>query len=658
MARCLVVGNGQLLVNFDEGLNMRDLYYPRVGQLNHIGGHKNSFGIWAEGRFQWCDEPSWKRRLAYRNECLVTDVTADNALLGIKVSINDAVHHLDNIYIKKMVVENLLDQPREVRVFFTHDFSIDENEVGDTALYDPGLGAVYHYKRNRYVLINGRSSTEGIYQFAMGIKRFLGAEGTWRDAEDGELSGNPIAQGSVDSTVSFRMQLPAGGKETLFYWIVIGKNYQEIRSLNNYVMERSPEVLIRNIETYWRLWCNKGRTDFADLPTEIISLYKRSLLVIRTHIDHGGAIVASTDSDIMQYNRDHYNYVWPRDGALVAYALVLANYPELATGFFYFCENALTEGGFLLHKYNPDGTAGSSWHPWYHQGIMQLPIQEDETALVLFALWQYYLKVKDVEFIYEIYRTLVEPAGDFLASFFLPELSLPEPSYDLWEERRGVFTFTCCAVYSGLQAAGAFAEIFGIEEKAAFYRSRAEDIKKGILLHLYDDRLGRFVRGIYLEGGGSAYRRDLTLESSMAALFELGVMEADDPRIVATMQAVENGLWVKSGLGGVARYAGDKYCAQAKDQNIPGNPWIISTLWLANWYTDIARKPEDLQRSLELLLWVSRRAKESGILPEQVHPLTGEMLSVAPLTWSHSTFILAVIRYIDRYKRLCAINHP
>ena len=39
-----------------------------------------------------------------------------------------------------------------------------------------------------------------------------------------------------------------------------------------------------------------------------------------------------------------------------------------------------------MHKYNPDGSVGSSWHPWCgSDGLLQLPIQEDETALTLFA---------------------------------------------------------------------------------------------------------------------------------------------------------------------------------------------------------------------------------------------------------------------------------
>ena len=52
-----------------------------------------------------------------------------------------------------------------------------------------------------------------------------------------------------------------------------------------------------------------------------------------------------------------------------------------------------------MHKYNPDGTIASSWHPWVHNGNTELPIQEDETALVIWALGEHFDKFRDVEFI-------------------------------------------------------------------------------------------------------------------------------------------------------------------------------------------------------------------------------------------------------------------
>jgi GH15 family glucan-1,4-alpha-glucosidase len=85
----------------------------------------------------------------------------------------------------------------------------------------------------------------------------------------------------------------------------------------------------------------------------------------------------------MQFSRDTYSYVWPRDGALGDRRLDLAGFQDVARSFYTFCQKAITADGYFYHKYNPDGSPASSWHPWVIKGEAALPIQEDETALVV-----------------------------------------------------------------------------------------------------------------------------------------------------------------------------------------------------------------------------------------------------------------------------------
>ena len=60
--------------------------------------------------------------------------------------------------------------------------------------------------------------------------------------------------------------------------------------------------------------------------------------------------------------------MWPRDSALTAAALNLAGYGELSSRFFDLCGRVIAAQGYFLHKYNPDGSLGSSWHPWDSDG--------------------------------------------------------------------------------------------------------------------------------------------------------------------------------------------------------------------------------------------------------------------------------------------------
>lgn len=652
MPRALTIGNGNLLINFDDGLNMRDLYYPHVGEMDHIGGHKNSLGVWVDNRFSWTDEYGWETRPGYVEQTLVTRATALNEGFGIELTINDLVHFREDIYLKKVTVRNLAKREREVRIFFNHDFSINETNIGDTALYDPALDVIIHYKRNTFILINGLTDTgEGFFQYACGTKRFGGHEGTWKDAEDGWLSNNPIAQGSVDSTVSFRLVIPAGEEKVLYYWIALNHGFEEVREKNSYVLSQGPAGLLQKTEAYWKAWVNKGQKDYGNLPPEIINMYKSSLLIVRTQIDNNGAVIAANDADILHFNRDNYSYLWPRDGALVAYALDQAGYPEITSRFFAFCEGILAEGGYVWHKYNPDGSVGSSWHPWLNNGEVQLPIQEDETALILWALWHFYEGYQTLEFIESLYRPLIRRAADFMVDYRHPELKLPLMSYDLWEERRGIFTWTAAAVYGGLMAAANFAHLLGDMQRFGRYAKAASEVKAGMLAHLYDKKLGRFIRGIYLDG--ERIIRDLTLESSMYGLFRFGVLPADDEKVVQTMKAIEEGLWIKTSVGGIARYTNDYYFSKSPDiQTVPGNPWFICTLWLADWYIAIAQQVEDFEKPLKILQWVADHRTLSGLLSEQIHPYSGEPLSVSPLTWSHATVVMIINNYLQKYAEL------
>jgi glucoamylase len=110
---------------------------------------------------------------------------------------------------------------------------------------------------------------------------------------------------------------------------------------------------------------------------------------------------------------------------------------------------------------------------------------------------------------------------------------------------------------------------------------------------------------------------------------------------------------VNTPVGGIARYAGDNYQKSGADsRDVPGNPWFICTLWLAQWHIAKAERQEDLSKALSILEWVASRALLSGVLAEQIDPYTNEPLSVSPLTWSHATFAATVFEYLDKARVL------
>lgn len=654
MTRHIALGNGSLLVNIDKWLQVRDFYYPHVGEENHLLGHAHRIGVFADGGISWINEGEWERKIAYKEHTLVSDCSALNENLKIELKINDCVDCYKNIFLKKIVLKNLSNKSREIKIFFHHDFHLYGDGIGDTAGYEPTKNTVFHYKRKRHFLINAtnaksdlKSGKGGIYDYSVGTADMH----TINDANDGVLGKNPIAQGQVDSIISVKLDISSNSEECVYYWICCGEDFEEADELNSFITKKTPQNLMQETEMCWLGLANKCKIGFADLEEEVIDEFKRSILIIRTQIDNHGAIIAGNDSDNLQSNRDTYSYVWPRDGALIALALQKAGYTELVENFYVFCKNIISGFGCFLHKYNPDGSLGSSWHPWVKDGKPQLPIQEDETALVIYALWDYYARTKNKEFIKKLYKPLIRKAADFMADYMDKNTNLPKESYDLWEERQGVFTFTCSTVYASLLCASEFAKLFNESKKAELYKETAEKIKQAMLNYLFDKNAKRFLRMINLAGANSM--RDFTLDSSLYAIFEFGVLDANDARVEETMKAVKERLWAKTEIGGLARYENDLYHEVLKDtKNVHGNPWFICTAWLGKYYVAKAKTREELKDALEIIKWLMRNSLPTGVMPEQINPYNGEPLSVSPLTWSHSEFVDLVVDYVEKYKKL------
>ena len=209
--------------------------------------------------------------MKYLPETLVSQCSAKNIRLGIELEVNDAVHSFLDLYFRKVIVNNTAEKARAVKIFFSHDFHIYGEDTGDTVMYEPSLDAVVHYKRKRYFLVNGvTDQNKGIHEFAIGQKESFGKEGTWKDAEDGVLERNPIAQGSVDSTISFKLDMKPKSQNTIHYWIACGRSFENVRNLNATAKKTGAEQLLLETENYWSAWVNKQSLNLNILPKDVL----------------------------------------------------------------------------------------------------------------------------------------------------------------------------------------------------------------------------------------------------------------------------------------------------------------------------------------------------------------------------------------------------
>jgi len=651
MPKALSLGNGNILICTDKRAQVRDLYFPYVGLENHIGGHyTHRIGVFADYQLNWFDHSNWDIQIRSADQSMLGETTAKNATLGVTLNITDAVYNEKNIFLREVKVTNDSDRARTVKLFFGHEFEIYESHRGDTSYFDPINHTIVHYNGKRVFLINGLSDKGSFDDYTAGIFKIEGKEGSFKDAEDGQLEKNLIEHGPSDSVIGFYLDLAAHEPKTIYYWMASAKSIKEALELNTYTLNRKPEHLIRTTRDYWHAWVNKYNFIFYGLTQDEVLLFKRSLLIIRSLADNNGAIIASADSDMLQNGRDTYSYMWPRDGAFSAMAFNMAGNFNIAERFFDFCNSVITDDGYFMHKYRSDGSLGSSWHPWMRNGKIELPIQEDETALPLIALWHHYEQSKDLEFIEKVYSTLIKRAADFMVSYRDPKTRLPKASYDLWEEKFGIHTYTAASVYGALICAAKFAKLLGKEKSEHIYTTAAFEIRQSILTYLYDDAQGIFVKMLNVKDDGTI-QYDSTLDmSSVYGIFAFNVLDIEDPRLSRMIKQVEDRILVKTAVGGVARYEGDTYFRDTT--GVPGNPWIITTMWLAQYYIARAKKESDFTPAHQLIAWAVKHASQAGILSEQLHPYSGTQLSATPLTWSHSEYIMTIIKYLDRLEEL------
>lgn len=655
MSTSLVLGNGSTLVNIDDTLNIKDFYWPFVGEANHLSQQANEIFFVINNNRYYLNHDYFTFQPHYFDNSLVGDSTAKSELLGLELQFEDFVVQNKDIFVRRITIRNLSAEYREFTMYFKHNFYMREDDSGNTATWYEPAKIMCHYKKNTYL---GIGAKEDIHQFTCSSPSDNNGQGAVPDGK-GDLFFNPVSTGTTQSCISFQIKLAGSGETWVEYFILCGPNYQSITELSNFIRKTDLKELQNNTGFYWQNWL-KPKTGFTlfktdELNKKLEEFYSRSLLIMRTQTDNNGAIVAANDSEfVKQGGKDSYSYMWPRDGANAAMAFIKAGYPELASNFFRFCSKVITKEGFLHHKYYSDISKGigSSWHPWIDRyGNEQLPIQEDETAIVIIALLEYYLHYEDLDLITELWNTFIVPALNFLIDyryigsslednnpigFKLAGSALPKPSYDIWEIHWGVHTYTVASVYKALSAGAKLAETKGMEHLMDQCNKAAEEIKASYEKNFFDEDKQIFINSIFWDKGDTKCRKDYSADSSICALWFFEMFDLEDPRVVNTMWQLEESLWVNTEIGGVARKTEDQYLRV--DKTLPGNPWFISTLWMAQYWL----KKGDDKKARKYLRWVLKHTDDTGLIAEQANPHTGYSISMKPLTWSHAEFVRTI----------------
>ncbi|NCQ54406.1 glycoside hydrolase family 15 protein, partial [Candidatus Saccharibacteria bacterium] len=461
--RPIVLSNGQLHVGLNNFGTVHDFYFPYVGFENHCAGAslRHRVGVWVDNELSWTDNPNdsngfseWSFSFHYPHSALIGHTIAKNDRLGILLEFDDYVGADVNIFIRNIHIVNLRDQDREIRLFMHQPFAIgDSRSNTDTAQYIPDSHAILHYRGHRAFVVSGECNGKSFDQHTVGLFGIEGKEGTFRDAEDGQLGMNNVEHGRVDSTIRFTVNIGAHSSQRVHYWIAVGKTIETALNIHKQIQKDGALSYLKQTANWWNKWLEPAYSVVDKLPKKHRMTFIQSVMIIKSQIDDNGAIIASTDTSMLNYSRDAYAYCWPRDGAYAIWPLIRMGYKKEAYQFFQFTLRGLHADGYMMHKYRADGALGSSWHSYVHDDIVAPPIQEDETALPLFMFAQYYKIHPDTSLLTEFYKDMIKPMADFMTNYVDELTKLPKSSYDLWEQTFLTSTYTTAVTFAALMAA-------------------------------------------------------------------------------------------------------------------------------------------------------------------------------------------------------------
>ena len=457
---------------------------------------------------------------------------------------------------------------------------------------------------------------------------------------DGVIGGKDYIGMSADSAISYDLKTLKPGEEvSLDLYIYINKNKDKslLNELDN-ELERIRKIDMRKAEEdtkkYWKKFLkDHDELDVLkkDINAKIKKIYSRSILLFPILInEESGGISAGIEVDEGKTKCGRYSYCWTRDAVFITKALDIVGM-EKDTEKFYseFCKKTQSKNGMWEQRFYTDGRLAPCWG-----------YQIDETASVVYGVYDHYTKVKNKKFLKENLK-MCENAVVFLEKYvddLLEGKNEFQLSYDLWEEFEGVSLYSISSIFgafnSMLNIYDEVKELFennrlkleAINKQIKLLEKRLIDIKEYCLKTFYNEDKKTFVRNTVDN------KIDISL---IGTVTPFNLFTAREKKIENTVERIN--MTLRTYTGGYIRYEDDGYMGGY-------NPWPIATLWMACYYLEAG----DNKRALENFAFVTNSASEHGLLGEQVNNDSMKPSWVIGLTWSHAMYLIVLEKLIKK----------
>ncbi len=381
---------------------------------------------------------------------------------------------------------------------------------------------------------------------------------------------------------------------------------------------------------FWRRWAAK-----ATLPGRYQQPVMRSLLTLKalTYAPTGGIVAAATTSLPEQLGGPRnwdYRFCWLRDATLTLQAMLAAGYLEEARAWReWLLRAAAGRPGDLQIMYGLDGRrrlpeAELDWLAGYEGSG---PVRTGNAAADQLQLDVYGEVLDGLALARQARLGGHRDAWDLQVALMEHlEGQWQEPDNGLWEMRGPRRHFTHSKVMAWVAAdrmvrAVREHDLDGPVQRWEALRSQihAEVCERGV-----DPGGGHFTQSY----GGTA------LDASLLIIPRVGFLPGDDPRVLATVEAIQRDL-TEDGL--VLRYRTD-----SADDGLPGaeGVFLACSFWLVDALTDAGRT--DQARSLFERLLELRN--DVGLLSEEWHPRDRRQLGNTPQAFSHFSLVVSAFR--------------
>jgi GH15 family glucan-1,4-alpha-glucosidase len=408
------------------------------------------------------------------------------------------------------------------------------------------------------------------------------------------------------------------------------------------------EIAVRLQDTLegWRSWSALHQTYQG--PWRDLVLHSGRVLQALTFQPTGAIVAAPTTSlpETIGGERNwDYRYTWVRDASLTMDALWVAACPHEAGKFFGFLADAaasqLARGADLQIMFGVGGEHDLSERELKHlagwrasrpvrvgNGAWQQR-QLDVYGELLGAAHRLAGQLGEPD---TVTRQFLVAAADTAASRWT------EKDQGIWEIRGEPrdFLYSKLMCWVALDRAIALAPQLGAGDRTGEWAATRDKIRAAILERGWNEQAGAFTQAFGSE--------DLDASSLMLAI--TGFLPGDDPRMKATVDAIAARLTDERGL--VYRYlAHDGLTGEE-------GTFLLCTFWLAH--------AQALAGELDQATTTFGRAiaaiNDVGLLAEEVHPASGEMIGNFPQAFSHIGLINAAWAIAQAQDRAAGQGRP